>query len=225
MHGHQASPPYFGRDYLSDYIIHFLGSSNRPKAAEEDGRERFKAEKRLYRAASVLRVVAIQGHTRRPLFESRSNRDSIRAEVERLLREGDPARGGSKIDELIGLYRSEERRKARRSYPSGPAYDKRSLVLPCLFSPGRVIGAGPGGSRGLRMLELEDGFLTMVRWASARRGDGASPPGGPGAAEPLALEGTPYLRFESRSASIQGLFERIDLLAPGGKESEEGASR
>jgi hypothetical protein len=80
LHGHQASPPYVGRAYLSDFMIHWLGSSNRSKAAETDSgrQERFKAERRLYRASSHLGIVTVQGHTRRPLFESLTNRDSVR---------------------------------------------------------------------------------------------------------------------------------------------------
>jgi len=183
LHGHQASHPYIGRDYLSDYMVHWLHTYKRPKAEETDAdkQELFKSEKRLYGAACALGILAIQGHTRRPLFESRTNRDSIRAEVERLLR-------GS----------------ARRSCPSGLAYDDRSFSAPCMFSPGRALGARIKGFRALRMLEVKDGFISMVRWTSSR--------GGAASDEPTALEGTPYMRFERRSASIQGLFERMDLL-------------
>ncbi len=199
LHGHQASPPYLGRDYLSDYIVHWLGSSKRPKPEEADaeGRLRFEAERRLYRAASSLGIVAIQGHTRRPLFESRTNRESIRAEVERLLREEDPRKSGSKVDE------------------------DRSLVLPCLFSPGRVLGAKVEGSRALRMLEIRGGSLRMVRWtaeprvSAARRGETATPGSNEASkaeAESIELGGKSYSRVETRSAPIRGLFERISLL-------------
>jgi hypothetical protein len=232
LHGHQASPPFVGRDYLSDYMVHWLGSAKRPKTenVDEDRQGRFKAERRLYRASSYLGIVAIQGHTRRPLFESRTNRDSFHAEVERLLRAGDPRENGSKIDELISIYRKEERRAAaRRSLPSGPGYDERGLVSPCLFSPGRIVGAKVQGALGLRMLELEDGFLSLVRWAKAKRGKEGQPLGHTGlgapAAEPRALEGTPYLRFETRSSSVQGLFERINLFAPMRGEDKKEAGR
>jgi hypothetical protein len=82
LHGHQASPPFFGRAYLSDYMIHWLNSAKRAKAEDidDDKHERFKAERRLYRASSRLGIVTIQGHTCRPLFKSLTNRDSIRAD-------------------------------------------------------------------------------------------------------------------------------------------------
>lgn len=184
LHGHQASPPFVDRDYLSDYIVHWLGSSKRPRIGdgEENRRERFKAERRLYRAASRLGIIAIQGHTRRPLFESRTNRESVRVEVERLLREGSP----------------------------------RRLVVPCLFSPGRLVGAKAHGMRALRMIELEGDRISLIRWTKARRSDGGRVPGlsGIGAEEeePRSLEGTPYLRYEIHGASIQDISSRINLL-------------
>jgi hypothetical protein len=86
MHGHQAASPFAGRDYLSDYIQHWLASSKRPRreGPEKEGQERFKTERRLYRAASRLGVLMIQGYTRRPYarFELRST--SIRGLLERV---------------------------------------------------------------------------------------------------------------------------------------------
>jgi hypothetical protein len=179
LHGHQASPPYAGRDYLSDYIQHWMGSPYRPKPSgkEEEGRERLRAERRLYRAASRLSMAAIEGHTRRPLFESMTNRDSIRAEVERLMRDADA-----------------------------------EPLSPCLFCPGRVVGA-----RGLRFLELEGDSLRLVRWAKAKKGQAAgreaatSPP----RAAPPSLELSPYQRQELRAASLAGILERVELLGRG----------
>jgi hypothetical protein len=173
LHGHQAAPPFVGRDYLSDFMVNWLGTSKHPKVeeADEDRRERFKAERRLYGAAYALGIVAIQGHTHRPLFESLTIRDSLRAEVERLLREGDPREGEAKIDDMIKIYQKEARRKAHPSLLSRPSHDEASLVAPCLFSPGRIAGAKLNGNYGFRMLEIEDGSVSQVRWVKAKRGD------------------------------------------------------
>jgi len=214
LHGHQASPPFFGRAYLSDYMIHWLGSNKRIKAEDiDDGKQgRLKAERRLYRASSRLGIVTIQGHTCRPLFESLTNRDSIRAEVERLLREGDPREGGSKVDELISMYRRKMRRSdARRSLPSGHGYDKTGLVEPRLFSSGRIVGSKDRGSRGLRMLEIGEGNLASVRWSIGKRD---SEPAAGADLAPSTLEGTSYRRIETRVAEIGGLFDRLALFAP-----------
>jgi len=91
LHGHQASPPYAGSDYLSDYMQRFLASKGGGKRGgpEDEGRERVRAERRLARSASRLGLLAVEGHTRRPLFESMTNRDAVRSGIERLLRESD----------------------------------------------------------------------------------------------------------------------------------------
>ncbi len=225
LHGHQATPPFLGRDYLSDYIQHWLGSSkrSRPAIPDEDGRERYKAERRLYRAAAGMGMAAIQGHTRRPLFESMTNRDSVRAEVERLLREGDPLGRGSTVDALVEVYRRESRKDASaRPYArSGAGYDEGAATSPCLFCPGRVVGA-----RGLRVLEIEGDAMRLARWSRAegRKAERrkVDPPGlGAPAFAPQRLEGSPYARIEVRSASIGGVLERVGLLASkaGGEES------
>ncbi len=90
LHGHQASLPYAGRDYLGDYLAEWeLRGRGRLLGSGSESKEiRAKAERRLYKASSRLGLVAVEGHTRRPLFESRTTRDSIRSEIETLIRGG-----------------------------------------------------------------------------------------------------------------------------------------
>jgi len=80
-HGHQASAPFFGRDYLSDYMVRWLGYPRRPKVEEGRVKDGRKAERRLYQAASSLSSVLIEGHTHRPLFETMSRRDLMRRAI------------------------------------------------------------------------------------------------------------------------------------------------
>lgn len=80
-HGHQASAPFFGRDYLSDYMVRWLGYPRRPKVEEARVKDGRKTERRLYSAASSLSSVLIEGHTHRPLFESMSRRDWTRKAI------------------------------------------------------------------------------------------------------------------------------------------------
>ncbi len=182
LHGHQASPPYAGRDYLSDYMQRYLHRAMRRerRLPEDDKRERYKTEQRLYRSASRLGIVAIEGHTRRPLFESLTKREIVRAEIDRLLGEA-----------------------------PGPR-------PPSLFCPGRILGA-----KGLRLLEIEGDSLRSVRWGRAEKKKSSrrtvvSP--GFSDVQPDFLEGTPYARFELRSASISGLLDRVDRFANKGDE-------
>lgn len=188
LHGHQASEPYIGRDYLSDYMQRWLGSSKPPKreGRDDDRGERLKVERRLYRAASGLGIAAIEGHTKRPLFESLTNREAVRGEIDRLLRES--------------------------ASPYVPP-ERRASSSPCLFCPGRVLG-----SKGLRFLEIDGESLGLVRWVRTegrkagpmRAGDLASPD-----VAPRFLEGTPYARLEIRSTRVDGLLERVGLFAKG----------
>ena len=158
-HGHQASSPFFGRDYLSDYMVRWLGYPRRPKAEEARVKDGRKAERRLYKAASSLSSVLIEGHTHRPLFESLSRRDWMRRAI------GDAA---------------------GEDFPS---------VAPCLFCPGRALGA-----QGLRAIELEGSDILQTRWAKlerSARGEGVMH----------------YARFELRRSALGEVFERMACAA------------
>jgi len=216
-HGHQASPPFVGRDYLSDCIRPWLGSS-RPSMSKGKGLgewERYKAERRLYRAASRIGMATITGHTLRPLFESFTRRDFVIREVERLFDKNPQGGDEGVVDALIDLCRREAKRRASdpRVSLSGPGYDDRERASPCLFCPGRIAGV-----RGLRVIEIAGGALRFARWAKADRESTRPLSGyrigsGPPKSAPLPLEGTPYVRIESRSAAIRDILDRVEAFA------------
>jgi len=215
IHGHQASRPYVERDYLKEYLLQWQCSAIRRRSEERKGgggEERFRSERRLYRASRSLGLTTIQGHTRRPLFESRTGRESLRFEVERLLREGDTRTSRPKLDELFETYRR-AKRDDRGKRPSGDGYEGRGPVSPCLFSPGALVGKGEGRRRDMRMLEVEGGQLHLVRWAAALR---------PGTFE---RGNKAYLRRVSRSASVESVVDRVELLAGRREAAEEGWGR
>jgi hypothetical protein len=110
-HGHQASPPFVGRDYLSDYMVRWLGYPRRRRPDSEEKRSKGgrKAEERLVLASEKMGAILVEGHTKRPLFESRPRREwgsGPRAE---------DAEGGALV-------------AGERSFPG-------------LFSPGRALGS------------------------------------------------------------------------------------
>jgi hypothetical protein len=218
-HGHQASPPYLGRDYLSDYIQHWIGSSKRPPVGgNPEGRERYKTERRLYRASNRLGMALIEGHTKRPLFQSFANRDFLVAELERLFQDAETRRDRpgierSAVDELIKRCRKEAkaRTSGSRRAVSGPGYGGGEEISPGLFCPGRIIGA-----RGLRMLEIEGDELRLAYWTKSKRKGNirASAEGsGESDAERQILEGTPYARATARRASVGATLGRVAALA------------
>jgi hypothetical protein len=65
------------------------------------------------------------------------------------------------------------------------------VVAPCLFCPGRALGA-----RALRAIELEGSDILQTRWAKLERGAK-----GEGAMR--------YARFELRRSALPDVFERM----------------
>jgi hypothetical protein len=220
-HGHQASPPFAGKSYLSECIQPWLGTTKmslrigKGKGKASGEWERYKAERRLYRAASRVGMPILTGHTIRPLFESFTKRDFVIRELERLIEEGAPNYDGGVVDGLIDLCRREAKRRAAdpRISLSGPGYWDRARASPCLFCAGRITGA-----RGLRVIEIEGDRLSLARWAKAdreaKRGPSIEATGeGSSRSSHRRLEGTPYVRIETRSASIRDIFDRVESFA------------
>ncbi len=132
-----------------------------------------------------------------------TNRDSARAEVERSLGAELERSLGAEVTRLLGA-------EVDSTLGEG---EPRVEDTPCLFCPGRVLGA-----RGLRFLEIDGDKLGLARWArsedkkAARKLAGPLGPAIPSTA-PQHLDGSPYTRFETRSTSIRDLLGRIELSA------------
>jgi UDP-2,3-diacylglucosamine pyrophosphatase LpxH len=212
FHGHQASGYYLKHDRAQDFFLRYLarplGIMNRSVA--HDSRKRFKTERKIYRAAKMNGLVAITGHTHRPLFESFSKWDSLRWSIERLLDDYSSAQPWLKPDirELIEIYREElerMRRKDRRQKLSRSLYDSGSLPIPCYFNSGTAIGR-----HGYTALEIAEGSIALVFWA----GEGARDYIARESAEREPLEGSPYTRYVMRQDRLERVFDRIELLAP-----------
>ena len=52
----------------------------------ESSRRRFRVEKRMYNFARKKKIMALIGHTHRPLFESLPRLDTLKIEIENLCR-------------------------------------------------------------------------------------------------------------------------------------------
>jgi UDP-2,3-diacylglucosamine pyrophosphatase LpxH len=211
FHGHQASRLFASYMYISDFVVRYLAKPLKIKnqSVSGDSRQRFKAERRIYRASKRLGLVSICGHTHRPLFESLSKYDSLRWSIEELLREY-PASVGERrerIARLVELYRSECERLGRKELRWGLSkslYEEKSLLIPCVFNSGCATG-----KHGMSAIELGGGSISLVHWARE------------GATRPYLLEeallkdsfeGTPFSRFTLKQADLDYVFARIDLL-------------
>ena len=211
FHGHQASRLFSRHKYISDFVVKYLARPLKLKNASisGDSRQRFKAERRIYRASKKLGIVSVCGHTHRPLFESLSKYDSLRWSIEELLREY-PSSGAerkARIAELVDIYRGEcERlRKGELRWDlSKSLYEEKSLLIPCVFNSGCATG-----KNGMTALEIEGGRISLVHWAKE------------GKARPYLLEeaslqdrieGGEVSRYLLRQAELDQVFARLDLL-------------
>jgi predicted phosphodiesterase len=111
FHGHQASSRYVKYDFISEFLVRYLVKPLHihNTGVSKDSRRRFATERKIYRAARSLGVVAVAGHTHRPLFESLSKYDNIRLTLEGLLRQYIDADYGEReaLESQICLYRDE----------------------------------------------------------------------------------------------------------------------
>jgi UDP-2,3-diacylglucosamine pyrophosphatase LpxH len=211
FHGHQASRLFAKYMYISDFVVHYLAKPLKFKNASisGDSRQRFKAERRIYRASKQLGIVSICGHTHRPLFESLSKYDSLRWSIEELLRDypSSSDEGKAKIAQLVDLYRGECERLGKVDLKWGLSkslYEEKSLLIPCVFNSGCATG-----KHGISAIEIEGGRISLVHWAKE------------GKVRPYLLEeallkdgieGTDFSRYLLKQADLDYVFARIDLL-------------
>jgi predicted phosphodiesterase len=222
FHGHQASRFFVKYNYLSDFIVRYLARPLHIKntSISQDSHQRFKNERRIYKASKRLGLVSIAGHTHRPLFESLSKYDSLRYSMESLIR--DYPRAGEaereRIADMVSVYRGEFEALKRRDRQYGLSrglYEERDFVIPCLFNT----GCATGGS-GITAIEVERGWpgpgrpaessISLVHWTEASV---AKPYIEREALFRDRLEGSPYARYVLGRDSIDSLFARIELLA------------
>ena len=167
FHGHQASKLFSRFDYISEFIVRYMAKPLHIKnsSVAHHSKRRFATERKIYRAARNLGILAITGHTHRPLFESLSKYDSLRWSIEELLREYAVADLDRRIQikALIDLYRTELERISKNGKTkeiSHSLYSTDALLIPCLFNSGCATGR-----HGITVIELEGGNISLVHWA------------------------------------------------------------
>jgi UDP-2,3-diacylglucosamine pyrophosphatase LpxH len=211
FHGHQASKLFAKYMYISDFVVRYLGKPMKFKNASisSDSRQKFKAERRIYRASKKLKIISICGHTHRPLFESLSKYDSLRWSIEELLREYPSGSKDRKerIARLVSLYRSECERLGRPELRWGLSrslYEEKSLLIPCVFNSGCATG-----KHGITAIEIEGSQISLVHWAK----DGSPRPYLlEEALSREGIEGSAVSRYLLKRADLHYVFARIDLL-------------
>ena len=170
FHGHQTASRYIRHHALVGLVLKYIANPLKIKnyTVAHDSRKKFKTEKRVYEFANANKIIAVIGHTHRPLFESMSKIDSLKFEVERLCRKypksSDKKKG--KIEHKITLLKSELDAvvESEEKYGSHESLYRENLVVPCMFNSGSVLG-----KRGITGLELTDGEIGLVHWFDRRK--------------------------------------------------------
>jgi predicted phosphodiesterase len=210
FHGHQASSLYVKFDYISEFLVRYFVKPLRIKnsGVSQDSRRRFRTEKKIYRAARILGVVAITGHTHRPLFESLSKYDNIRLTIEDLIRryiDAEPRQKES-LEKQICMYRDELRDLASakdKVKKTQSLYGADPFIIPCIFNSGCATG-----SHGITVLEIDNGKISLEYWTTGAR-----------VGPYITSEAIDYetlvngiFRYTLHRERLDGVFSRIDLL-------------
>ena len=220
FHGHQTSRWYERHSKWVRFLLRYVPNPLHLKniSVSHDSQKRFWVERRAYNFATSRKVLAIIGHTHRPLFESMSKIDTIQFEIERLCRKFPEAKKQHKIERRITDLKSELMRvvaaeeEARPKWPPwGQDLDRSTslyrehLLVPSLFNSGCVLG-----KRGMTALELSDGQLRLVYWFdNIRRRERRLY----AAHDTLQLDGSTYSRVVIQQDTLDYIFARIRLLA------------
>jgi predicted phosphodiesterase len=209
FHGHQSSRWYEKHNNIVRLLLRYLANPLRigNYTVAADSRKRFRTERRAYEFATARKIMAIIGHTHRPLFESMSKVDSLQFEIERLCRKYPKSKKPHKIEKQIGWLKAElmdSQSEAAEEEDSTSLY-REHLLVPSMFNSGCVLG-----KRGMTCLEIENGTLRLVYWYDATRKQKYIQYRADSEAE---LAGTPYRRTVIKEDSLEYIFSRIRLLA------------
>jgi len=214
FHGHQASKKYNKHNALVGYTLRYVANPLGIKnySVSHNSRKQYKIEKNAYNFASNHRIMAVIGHTHRPLFESLPKSARLRFKIEQLCREySENAKSDNNaLKKLIDIYKNE---LIKINQETGNSKElllnnlyNSNVHIPCLFNSGCVIG-----KRGMTALELNKGQIRLVHWFDKKiskkylKHTGYQPQ--------QVEEGSDYFRVIINREKLSYIFTRINLLA------------
>jgi UDP-2,3-diacylglucosamine pyrophosphatase LpxH len=213
LHGHQTSRLNWAFQTLGVLFLRWLLRPLRigNYTVARSSRRRFRVEKRVYDFARRRKVMALIGHTHRPLFESMSRLDAVKVEIENLCRRypraGAKQRRGLeiKLSRLKEEYAELQHRERRAPGPGGENLYHDGPLLPCLFNSGCGIGR-----HGITAIEIVDGRIALVYWFDRRRSAKYIDSEG---YQPQRLGDGDYFRVVLKEEDLEYIFTRINLLS------------
>jgi len=211
FHGHQAG--YFFRfmQSVTAFIVRFFAHPLRINnySVAFNSRKRYRVERRIYDFVRRHKILAVIGHTHRPLFESLSKIDSLKFNIERYCRVYPTAAPGrqKELEKRIGKYKFELERLLQ-SREQGNYVDNlyvRIPMVPCMFNSGCCIG-----KNGVTAIEITRGNIELVYWFDKKRSNKYF---NFGEDKPVRLGSSNYWRVSLNKESLEYVFTRIKLLS------------
>src|SRR6056297_964941 len=207
FHGHQLSFYYQKFNDLMGLILRYLARPLQIKnsSVAHDKKKKYIIERRLYEFAKEKGIVAVIGHTHRPLFESMSKVDTLNYEIENLLRSYHRVKKSERprIEaEVLKLKEEIDRQEARKGKElSISRLYSNATIVPCVFNSGCVLG-----KRGITGIEIKRGTIKLVHWFEKNldkkyiRED---------AKNTMLLDGTDFYRTVLKKDDLDYIFTRI----------------
>ncbi len=210
-HGHQSSYYY---DTFSDIMLFFLRYLATPLRIRNysvayNNKKKSHVEKMAYEFARRKKIIAIIGHTHRPLFESLSKMDTLKYTMEYYLRKYQYAGKDEKSEIEKKIKTCSENIKAHTAR-SGKEHTISSLysdtiILPCVFNSGTVMG-----KRGMTSIEISEGTISLIHWFDKSIKE-----------KYIDIDSSYYIKFNGTGISrhilkhdtLDYLFSRIQLLS------------
>ncbi|MCP4151294.1 MAG: metallophosphoesterase [bacterium] len=209
FHGHQGGRFNIYFNLFAGYVLRFLATPLRIKnyAVAYSSKKKYALEQRIYGFAADKKVLAIIGHTHRPLFESLSKIDSLKFNLEALCRlypTSDEAGKESLVKQIKELKKELERLKEKKDRDKGSLYASEPLV-PCIFNSGCGIGES-----GITSIEISNGMIRLVYWFDRKRTQKYFDYSD---FEPEQLKNSDYFRVVLKEEPLDYIFTRVKLLA------------
>lgn len=211
FHGHQASPHYAKHHKKISFMLRVfanpLGIGNYSLA--HDSKKRYYIEQRIYNFARINKVIAVIGHTHRPLFEALSKIDFLKYIIEELCRKyaAESKKKKKEIEIEIKEYQKELENYSYKDVKKSlrNTLYAANIVIPCIFNSGCCIG-----KRGITSIEITYDEIYLVHWFDSSISKKYLNYHGN---YPEKIAGTNYFRMVLKKDYLDYIFTRIKLLS------------
>jgi len=211
FHGHQAGRFTEFMNTAITVLLRTFGNSLGIKnyTVAFDSKKKYDYEKRVYDFAKTHKILAVIGHTHRPLFESLARTESLKFKIERLCRIYPLIKPEKKkrLEEKIKRYKDELQKLLHKEKGEGDTGNLYSmdLLVPCLFNSGCGIG-----KNGVTAIEISNGNIELVYWFDRKRTEKYFHFNG---SLPRQLETGDYWRVTLKKETLDYIFSRVKLLS------------